>query len=92
MALSTYLPLAETLAAERDPANADIPVFLAHGEQDPLIGMDRAVRSLDALRLLDYEVQWHAYRMAHAVCPEEIADIGEWLARVVPAAARPGEG
>ena len=92
MALSTYLPHAGTLAAERDPANADIPVFMAHGEQDPLIGMDRAVRSLEALRRLDYDVQWHAYRMAHAVCPQEIADIGEWLARVVPAVDRPGEG
>ena len=38
MALSTYLPLADTLAQERSAANARIPVFMAHGEQDPLIG------------------------------------------------------
>src|SRR5262245_25431263 len=30
MALSTYLPLRATLAAERSAANADIPIFMAH--------------------------------------------------------------
>ena len=31
MALSTYLPLAPLLAAERSAANAGIPIFMAHG-------------------------------------------------------------
>lgn len=86
MALSTYLPLADTLAAERSAANADLPVFMAHGEQDPLIGMDRAAASRDTLLGLGYEVEWRAYPMPHAVCPEEIRDVGAWLARVLPAA------
>ena len=85
MALSTYLPLADTLAAERSAANADLPVFMAHGEQDPLIGVDRALASRDTLLRLGYEVEWRAYPMPHAVCPEEIRDIGAWLARVLPA-------
>src|SRR6188474_863577 len=37
LALSTYLPLAATLAAERNPANRDLPIFMAHGWQDPMI-------------------------------------------------------
>ena len=84
MALSTYLPLAGTLPAERNLANADIPVFMGHGEQDPLIALDRAARSLETLRGLGYAVEWRTYPMAHAVCPQEITDIGGWLARVVP--------
>jgi len=84
MALSTYLPRADALAAEREPANADLPVFMAHGEQDPLIALDRARRSLEALRRLDYAVEWRTYPMPHAVCPEEIRDLAAWLARVVP--------
>ena len=92
MALSTYLPRAGTLAAERAPANADLPVFMAHGEHDPLIAMDRATRSLEILRGLDYAVEWHAYPMPHAVCPEEIRDIAEWLARVVPDSEPPQGG
>ena len=92
MALSTYLPLADTLAAERSAANADLPVFMAHGEQDPLIGMDRAAASRDTLLGLGYEVEWRAYPMPHAVCPEEIRDVGAWLARVLPAADPPSGG
>lgn len=85
MALSTYLPLADTLAAERSAANADLPVFMAHGEQDPLIGVERALASRDTLLRLGYHVEWRAYPMPHAVCPEEIRDVGAWIARVLPA-------
>ena len=90
MALSTYLPLADMLAAERSAANAGISVFMAHGEQDPLVGVDRAISSRDALRALDYEVQWRTYPMPHAVCPAEIRDIGAWLAQVIPGPDLPG--
>ena len=87
MALSTYLPLAGTLAAERSAANADVPIFMAHGEEDPLIGVGRAESSRDTLRRHGYEVEWRTYPMAHAVCPEEIRDLREYLVRVLPAPA-----
>ena len=90
MALSTYLPLAGTLRAERSAANASIPVFMAHGEQDPLVGVERAISSRDTLRGLDYAVQWRTYPMPHAVCPEEIRDIAAFLARVLPGPDAPG--
>jgi len=40
IALSTYLPLAKTLAAEKSEANSGIPIFLAHGSEDPVIPID----------------------------------------------------
>ena len=92
MGLSTYLPFAGTLASERSAANADIPVFMAHGEHDPLIGVDRALASRDVLLGLDYDVEWHTYPMPHAVCPDEIRDIAAWFARVVPGPGPPGGG
>ena len=88
MALSTWLPLADTLAAERHPANAKVPVFMAHGSHDDMVGIDRAERSRDALEALGYQVEWHAYPMAHAVCPEEVVAISDWLGRVL--ATSPG--
>ena len=84
LALSTYLPLADTLAAERSTANASIPVLMAHGEHDPLVGVDRAIASRDTLLRLGYEVDWRTYPIPHSVCPEEIRDIAAWLHRVVP--------
>jgi phospholipase/carboxylesterase len=81
--LSGYLPLAETTAAERSDANALVPIFMAHGEHDPMIAIDRAEASRDTLRGLGYAVDWHAYPMAHSVCMEEIADLNRWLLRVL---------
>ena len=59
--LSGYLPLAASTAAERTAANADVPIFLAHGRDDPMIGIDRALASRDALQALGYPVEWHDY-------------------------------
>ena len=38
-------------------------------------------------RRLGYEIEWHTYPIPHAVCPEEIRDIADWLVRVVPEVA-----
>ena len=81
--LSGYLPLADTTAAERSEANARVPIFLAHGRDDPMVGIDRAITSRDALRALGYDVEWHDYAMPHAVCMDEIADLNRWLLRVL---------
>jgi phospholipase/carboxylesterase len=83
MALSTYLPLVSTLAKERNAMNADLPVFMAHGEYDNMIGIDRAVQTRAALEKLGYPVEWHDYPMPHSVCPEEIGDIADYLVRIL---------
>ncbi len=83
MALSTYVPLADQLAKEANPANRGVPIFMAHGTHDPMIPSARAQASRDLLRQLGYAVEWSEYRMEHSVCPQEIAAIGAWLARVL---------
>ena len=81
--LSGYLPLADLTAAERSPANADVPIFMAHGREDPMVGIDRALASRDALRALGYDVEWHDYAMPHSVCMDEIVDLNRWLLQVL---------
>ena len=81
--MSGYLPLAATTAAERHAANTATPIFLAHGRMDPVVPLDRAIASRDALRALGYCVDWHEYPMAHSVCMEEIADLNGWLLQVL---------
>ena len=83
LALSTYLPLAGTLAKERSEASKELPIFMAHGQFDDIIPIRRAEASRDALIALGYTVDWHAYPMPHSVCAPEIADIGEFLGRVL---------
>ena len=81
--LSGYLPLADTTAAERSPANQGTPIFLAHGRFDPMIALPRALATRDALRALGYPVQWHEYPMEHSVCLPEIADLQQFLLEVL---------
>ncbi len=83
MALSCNLPLPHTLAAEAHRANLPASVFMAHGESDNVIPMIVAAASRRQLVELGYAVEWHEYRMAHSVCEEEIADIAEWLKRIL---------
>lgn len=84
MALSCYLPLAKNLPAERAAANDGVPIFMAHGMSDPMLPFAMGLQSREFLRGLGYAVEWHQYPMPHSVCEAEIADIREFLHRVLP--------
>ena len=86
MALSTYLPLRTTLAAEASPANRDLPILMCHGSFDPVLPLRLGSSSRDLLRAEGYAVEWKEYPMQHQVCLEEVQDISAWL----KAAARRG--
>ncbi|HET8699256.1 MAG TPA: alpha/beta hydrolase-fold protein, partial [Gammaproteobacteria bacterium] len=86
LALSTNLPLAATLAKERSDANAGVPIFMAHGNADPVLPLALGERSRRALESLGYAVDWHVYPMPHAVCPAEIVAIDRWLAQLAAGA------
>jgi len=77
IALSTYLPDAESAA--RVEGAATVPVFMAHGTQDPVIPHAVALHSAEVLRGLGLVPEWHAYPMAHQVCAEELMALGDWL-------------
>jgi phospholipase/carboxylesterase len=84
MALSTYLPLAETLAAEKSDENLTIPVFLAHGSADPVIAVDLAYSTRGHLEKQGYQPSWHEYdAMQHSVCAEEIEHMSQWFGTVL---------
>jgi phospholipase/carboxylesterase len=84
VALSCYLPLGATLQAEAHPANAAVPVFMAHGTMDPIVPTALGEGSRDLLRSRGYDVQWHTYPMPHSVCAPEIDDLRAWLLRALP--------
>jgi phospholipase/carboxylesterase len=83
LALSTYLPIAGTLESERSAANKDLPIFMAHGQFDDIIRIERARQSRDVLAKLGYPVTWKEYPMPHSVCAPEIADISSFLAAIL---------
>jgi phospholipase/carboxylesterase len=83
LALSTYLPLSTTLEKERNKANHDVPIFMAHGKFDDIIPLDRARKSKEVLEKLGYPVTWKEYPMPHSICAEEISDVSAFLVRVL---------
>ena len=85
MALSTYLPLAESLALEAAAANKATPIFMAHGTFDPVVPLVMGAGSMTFLAGLGYKVEWKQYPMQHSVCPEEMEDIGAWLRKTLKA-------
>jgi phospholipase/carboxylesterase len=83
LALSTYLPLARTVADEATPAGRGTPVFFGHGTEDGLISVARARESRNALVALGCPVEYREYPIGHTVSEAEIRDVAAWLARRV---------
>jgi phospholipase/carboxylesterase len=84
MALSCYLPRESTFLAERAPGSQATPIFMAHGQFDNVVPMMLGAKSRDYLKAEGYSVEWHDYPMAHSVSAEEVADIRQFLVRVLP--------
>jgi len=80
VALSTYLPMApEAARAALQPGAASQPLFMAHGMFDPVVPVAAGEAGAQAMRDFGFDVQWHRYPMQHAVCAEEIRDLGDWM-------------
>ncbi|WP_455196803.1 alpha/beta hydrolase, partial [Kaarinaea lacus] len=79
MALSCYLPLADEMPVPEVAQDGELPIFMAHGNYDPIVPLQAGVMSKDMLTKQGYAITWRDYPMEHSVCVEEIADISEWL-------------
>nr|WP_288453360.1 alpha/beta fold hydrolase [uncultured Pseudomonas sp.] len=79
LALSTYSPTFSD-EVQLSEIQRDIPVYCLHGNQDGVVlpSMGRAAH--DWLRSQGVSVAWQEYPMAHEVLPQEVRDIGAWLA------------
>ena len=80
LALSTWLALPD--AANGEVFDTSLPVFMAHGQFDPMVPMQYGKGSAERLTEVGFDIEWHEYPMAHGVCPQEIADISRWLVSV----------
>lgn len=83
LALSTYLPLDESLSNEASEENSAIPIFMAHGDFDPVVPLSLAQLSRERLEQAGYRIQWQTYAMGHSVIPAEIEDISRWYDSVL---------
>jgi len=84
LGLSTFLPAEALIEGDLSSANAALPVFMGHGDEDPMIPIEWAEAARDRLQALGYPVLWKSYPMAHQVCAEEIADLASWIRERLP--------
>ena len=79
IALSTYAPT----FAERIELSDDVrryPVLCLHGSRDDVVPPAMGRAAYQCLHDAGVHVTWREYPMSHEVLPEEIRDIGNWLA------------
>ena len=81
--LSAYLVCEESLDMECSPANQGLPIFQAHGSQDPMVTPDRGQAARERLEAMGYPLEWHSYPMQHEVCLPEIRVLGSWLSKLL---------
>ena len=83
LALSAYLPTLPESADAVSPEARRTPIFMAHGTEDPVVPMESGIRARNELEALGFAVEWHEYRMVHAICVDEIEDIRRCLLRIL---------
>ena len=85
IALSTYLPLADRLEEDISTENREIPIFMGHGQMDPLVPLSLAEQGLETLRAHHYPVTWRTYPIPHSVSPLEFQDLSVWFGEIMGA-------
>ena len=88
IALSTYLPALQDAKSELSPGAETVPVFMAHGTEDPVIPIRESERAAHALKEMGFDVEWQGYHpMQHATCREEIDSLQAWMSARFKASA-----
>jgi phospholipase/carboxylesterase len=86
--LSGFPPPLENAAIHGDELRGK-PFFVAHGTEDPLLGIELGREVRDTLTALQADVTYREYPMAHQVVQPELEEIQAWLARRLKTASSP---
>lgn len=78
-ALSAYLPCHEDFASHVKLAAKSTPIWMGHGEQDPVVPFSIGQASAEHLKAVGFPLEWHAFTMEHNVCIEELTLLDKWL-------------
>jgi phospholipase/carboxylesterase len=88
LAFSGFVPSVEGWHAEL-ASRKGLPVFIAHGRNDPVIDVELARRASDLLRARGLQVEYHESDAAHHIDPAHIPLALDWIERVLPGAEKP---
>lgn len=83
VALSTYLVDADGLLTDAASVNRKLPIFMAHGTQDPVVRHAWGEASRRMLEEGGWAVEWKSYPMEHTAALEEIVAVGRFIQRIL---------
>lgn len=79
LALSTYLADGDSVPDASTCNNAQTPILIHHGAQDPVVTPALSIKARDLLISKGFVVEYQSYEMPHSVCPGQVQDISVWL-------------
>lgn len=69
-------------------ANAQTPVFMAHGDADNIVQYQYGQASFEELKSAGAQVEFKTYHgMGHSACPQELQDLARFLETVLPSSS-----
>jgi len=83
VALSAYLLQADSLGQWLTESGRKTPVWIGHGEHDPIVPMAMGQSAVKQLTGAGLSVSWQTWPMQHSVCMEEIQMLDQWLAKTL---------
>lgn len=81
LAMSTYFATKNSITLA--PENKQLPIEIQHGTQDPVVPVALGHATNEILQAKGYNTNLRTYPMQHAVCPQQIGDIRNWLIKVL---------
>jgi phospholipase/carboxylesterase len=87
IAMSGFIPVVEDWSADID--RPGLPIWIAHGRRDPVIGVEFARAARDTLNAGLVDVTYHEHDGGHNVDPRLLAELPAWVERSIGAAAAP---
>lgn len=76
-ALSTYFATADSI--QLSEANRKLPIFIGHGQFDPIVAEHLGLAAQQKLQELGYEPEYYCYGMEHSLCLEEVRELNNFL-------------
>lgn len=81
--LSTYLSTADVLAKQASVENADVPIFMAHGNKDTAVDIEASKAAFTTLQERNYPIEWHEYPIGHHIDRKEMRDVSRFLNQIL---------
>ena len=82
--LSSSLSHADRLS-ERLPTLRTQPIFIGHGQQDPVVPVERGREASAQLEEWGYNSVYHEFEgMAHEINDAELSELTPWVSRILP--------